>query len=106
MFWSRSVAGWVAAVNLLGCGNVLYAVRVTQATDELARAEQLDAATKAPYEYYYALEHLGKARSEAAEADYADAAALAETAYHFAGRAIQRAQRVEPVVTPPEIVAD
>ena len=56
-----------------GCGNALYAVRVTQASAELQRAEQLDAARRAPYEYFYALEHLKKARSEAVEADYGDA---------------------------------
>jgi hypothetical protein len=94
---------WVTAgaVSLTGCGNALYVTRVARASDELTRAEQLDAASKAPYEYHYALEHLRKARSEAGEADYADAAALAETAYRHAARAIQRAQRVEPIVTPP-----
>jgi hypothetical protein len=88
--------GTAAALSLLGCGNALYAVRVTRASEELARAEQLDAARKAPYEYYYALEHLRKARTEAAEADYGDAIALAIAAYDYASRAIQVAQRVEP----------
>ena len=96
---------WVGLGALLwvsvGCGNALYAVRVTRASAELARAEQLDAAQRAPYEYFYALEHLKKARSEAVEADFADAAALAETAYQFAERAIQLAQRVEPAVPVP-----
>jgi len=89
----------LALISLLvgtGCGNALYAVRVTQASVELQRAEQLDAAHRAPYEYFFALEHLKKARTEAVEADYADAAALAETAYHYAQRAIQVAERVEP----------
>ncbi len=84
----------------MGCGNALYAVRVTQASDELARAEQLDAARKAPYEYYYALEHLRKARTEAVEADFGDATALAAIAYDYASRAIQLAQRVEPAPAP------
>ena len=91
----------LAALLLSGCGNALYAVRVTQASEELQRAEQLDAAHRAPYEYFYALEHLKKARSEAVEADYADAAALAETAYHYAQRAIQVAERVEPAASAP-----
>jgi hypothetical protein len=78
------------------CGNTLYATRVTQASQELARAEQLDAARRAPYDYYYALEHLKKARSEAGEADYSDAVALAEKAYQHANRAVQIAQRVAP----------
>jgi Domain of unknown function (DUF4398) len=99
--WASVVLG-SALVSPLGCGNALYAVRVTQASAELERAEQLDAAHRAPYEYFYALEHLKKARSEAVEADYADAAALAETAYHYAERAIQLAGRVAPAVTVPE----
>jgi hypothetical protein len=86
-----------------GCGNALYAVRVTQATEELQRAEQLDAAHRAPYEYFYALEHLKKARSEAVEADFADAAALAEIAYHYAERAIQISERVRPATPAPRL---
>lgn len=86
-----------------GCGNALYAVRVTQATGELQRAEQLGAAHRAPYEYFYALEHLRKARSEAVEADFADAAALAEIAYHYAERAIQISERVEPAARSPRL---
>lgn len=95
----RSAPAWVTAAGVLllsSCGNALYAACVTQASQELARAEQLDAARRAPYDYYYALEHLRKARSEASEADYADATALAETAYQHANRAVQISQRVAP----------
>jgi hypothetical protein len=91
--------GLVAGLaSVLGCGNALYAARVTQASDEVARAEQLGAATRAPYEYYYALEHLRKARTEALEADYGAAISLAEAAYDYASRAVQVAQRMDPVV--------
>jgi hypothetical protein len=82
---------------LVGCGNAIYAVRITQASDELARAEQLGAARRAPYEYQFALEHFEKARSEALEADYGDAISLAEVAHEYARRAVQLAQRVERV---------
>ena len=99
---SLQVIFWIAAIGLSGCGNALYVTRVLRASDEVARAEQLDAAREAPYEYFYAVEHLRKARSEAVEGDYSDAALLAETAYQFASQAIQRAQRVAPLVTPPE----
>lgn len=96
-----AAACWAAVVlaHASGCGNAVYAVRITQASAELARAEQLDAAHRAPYEYHYALEHLRKARSEAVEADYADATALAQIAYDYASRAIQVAQRVEPAAS-------
>jgi hypothetical protein len=80
----------------LSCGNALYVVHVARASDAVARAEQLDAATRAPYEYYFAVEHLRKARSEAAAADYGDADRLALTAYDYATRAVQLAQRVAP----------
>lgn len=80
----------------------MYVTRVLKASDEVARAEQLDAAREAPYEYFYAVEHLRKARSEAVEGDYSDASALAETAYEYASQAIQRAQRVEPLIRPTE----
>lgn len=84
-------------VVLAGCGNAIYALRITRASDELARAEQLGAARRAPYEYQFALEHVEKARSEALEADYGDAISLAEVAHEYARRAVQLAQRVERV---------
>jgi hypothetical protein len=82
--------------SVLGCGSAISAVRIASATDELARAEQLDAARKAPYEYQYALEHLREARAESARADYGDAAMLAIVAHDYARRAVEVAQRVEP----------
>lgn len=81
---------------MLGCGNAIYAARITQASEELARAEQLGAEARAPYEYHYALEHLRKARSEAMEADYGQAIELARVAFDYASRAVQVAQHVEP----------
>jgi hypothetical protein len=84
-------------VVLAGCGNAIYALRITRASDELARAEQLGAARRAPYEYQFALEHVEKARAEALEADYGDAISLAEVAHEYARRAVQLAQRVERV---------
>jgi hypothetical protein len=93
----RCLAALVCTLVLIaGCGNAIYVTRITQASDEVARAEQLGAAARAPYEYYFALEHLRKARTEAMEADYGDAIALADAAYDYASRAVQVAQRVEP----------
>jgi hypothetical protein len=79
------------------CGHPLYLARAAQTSAELARAEQLDAAEKAPYEYYYALEHLREARSEALEAEYGDAVALLQVAFDYASRAVEVSQRMEPV---------
>ena len=86
---------FVLAPLLAGCGSTLYAIRIQTASDELARAEQLGAARRAPYEYQFALEHLEKARSEALEAAYGDAIQLAEVAREYARRAVLLAQRVE-----------
>jgi hypothetical protein len=79
------------------CGHPLYLARAAQTSAQLARAEQLDAAEKAPYEYYYALEHLRKARSEALAAEYWDAVALLQVAFDYASRAVKVSQRMEPV---------
>lgn len=76
----------------------MYTVRLARASDALARAEQLGAAARAPYEYHYALEHLRKAREEGGRSDYGNAERLADTALSYANRAVQLAQRVEPVV--------
>ena len=111
MFSSRALGnvgpGWclvavLAGVGTCGCGGVLYSVRLARASDALTRAEQLGAGARAPYEYHYALEHLRKAREEAAHADYGDAERLADTAYAYANRAVQLAQRVEPLAPAPE----
>lgn len=97
----RNVVALLLLAGTMGCGNAIYAARITQASEELARAEQLGAEARAPYEYHYAVEHLRKARSEAMEADYGDAIQLARVAYDYANRAVQVAQHVEPATPLP-----
>jgi hypothetical protein len=86
--------GCVAAVACLclvgttGCGNFFYAIYAGGATSKLETAQQLGAEKYAPYEYYYAKEHLLKAMEEAASADYGDAIDLASEADHAADKAI------------------
>ena len=80
-----------AALCLLGttgCGVFFYAIYVGGATSKLATAEQLGAEKYAPYELYYAQEHLNKAMEEAATANYGDAIDLAESADKSAEKAI------------------
>jgi hypothetical protein len=74
------------------CGNALYALEVNSAASKLEEARQLGADRLAPYEYYFAKEHLDKARTEAAEADYGDAITLASTSAEFADKAIRLAR--------------
>jgi hypothetical protein len=71
-----------------GCGNVVYSVQARAAANKVEEAHELGAETLAPYEYYYAKEHLEKAEEEAAEASYSDARALAEESEDSAGKAI------------------
>jgi len=71
-----------------GCGGVYYAVTVNAAQARLEQARQMGAESAAPYEYYYAKEHLREAQLHAAEASYGDAANYAETAETYAQKAI------------------
>lgn len=78
-----------AVLGLTGCGNAVYAIRATAASNKLAEAKELGAEKLAPYEYYYASEHLEQAKSEAAEADYSDAIKFAETCEEYADKAVR-----------------
>jgi hypothetical protein len=71
-----------------GCGNFFYALAAGGATSKIETAQQLGAEKYAPYEFYYAKEHLLKAMEEAASADYGDAIDLANEADHAAEKAI------------------
>jgi hypothetical protein len=82
----------VAALCLLGtsgCGNFFYAIYASGATSKLEAAQALGAEKYAPYEYYYAQEHLTKAMEVAARADYGDAINFSEEAEKYAQKAIE-----------------
>ena len=76
----------------VGCGNALYSVQANSASSKLEEARELGAEQYAPYEYFYAKEHLQKAQTEAAEADYSDAVDLAEASEEYADKAIRLAR--------------
>jgi hypothetical protein len=78
-----------AATVLGGCGGGYYALTVNSATSRLEEARAMGAEQLAPYEYYYAKEHLRQAQVEASAANYSDAINFAETAEEYANRAIQ-----------------
>jgi hypothetical protein len=82
----------VTSAALPACGGVYYAATINGASSKLEEARVLGADTLAPYEYYYAKEHLEQAQFEAAEASYSDAANFAETASEYAEKAVQLAQ--------------
>ena len=86
------LAAAAVALLLSGCGGVHYAIAVNSASSRVEEARAVGAEQLAPYEYYYAKEHLEQAQVEAAEASYSDAANLAETAEEYASKAIELAQ--------------
>jgi Domain of unknown function (DUF4398) len=75
-----------------GCGGVYSAVSVNAAAARLEQARAMGAESTAPYEYYFAKEHLREAQHQAAEASYGDAATYAETAETYAQKAIDLIQ--------------
>jgi hypothetical protein len=87
------VAMLAALPAIGGCGSVYYNVTANAAEARLEQARQMGAENVAPYEYYYAREHLQQAKVEAAEASYGDAAEYAETAERYAQKAIDLVQR-------------
>src|SRR5262245_19423931 len=74
------------------CGGVYYAVSINAAQARLEQAREMGAESTAPYEYYYAKEHLREAQLQASEASYGDAASYAETAETYAQKAIDLIQ--------------
>jgi hypothetical protein len=80
------------AAPVAGCGGVYYTVSVNAATSRLEQARQMGAESQAPFEYYFAREHLHQAQVEAAQASYSDAASYAETAELYAQKAIDTMQ--------------
>jgi hypothetical protein len=82
----------VLAASVGGCGGVYYTVSVNAASARLEQARQMGAESKAPFDYYFAREHLRQAQVEASEASYSDAASYAETAELYAQRAIDAMQ--------------
>ena len=82
----------VALAAVTGCGGVHYAIAINSAASRVEEAKTVSADQYAPYEYYYAKEHLEQAQVEASEASYSDAANLAETAEEYASKAIELAQ--------------
>lgn len=84
---AASALALLAPTVLGGCGGTLYAVSSLGASSKLEQAQALGAERYAPYEYWYAREHLHKAKEEAALADYGDAIDFADTAQEFAEKA-------------------
>jgi uncharacterized protein DUF4398 len=87
-----AVALLAFATALVGCGGALYAIQMNSAASKVAQAREIGGEKLAPYEYYYASEHLTKAMSEASEGDYSDAKEFADIAEEYADKAIKLAK--------------
>jgi hypothetical protein len=74
------------------CGGINYTIAVSAASSRVEEARAVGAEQLAPYEYYYAKEHLEQAQIEASEASYSDAVNLASEAEEYANKAIDLAQ--------------
>ncbi len=81
-----------AALCLGGCGHTIYAVNANTASAKLEEAHELGAELYAPYEFWFASEHLDKAQTEASEGDYGDAIELVNISEEYADKAIQLAR--------------
>ena len=90
--WSR-IGIVLFLTGISGCGATLYTVNVVPAARMVEQAREANADEHAPYEYYYAREHLSKARYEAAEASYQDAIRFAEVAEEYGLKARDLARR-------------
>lgn len=87
------IALFVAGLGAFcGCGGVHYAILVNAASSRVEEAKAIGAEQLAPYEYYFAKEHLEQAQIEASEASYSDAARLAQEAEEYANKAIELAE--------------
>ncbi len=94
------LTGFAGAMCRQGCGGMYYAVSMGSASSRVEEARVLGAETTAPYEYYYAREHLLQAEFEAAEASYSDAAHYAETAEEYAAKAVDIARAARRNASP------
>lgn len=91
-----SIAALLCTVPALGgCGGIYYTVSMNAAQARLEQARQMGAEQQAPFEYYFAKEHLHQAQVEASEASYSDAAAYADTAELYAQKAIDLVQQAK-----------
>ena len=89
----RLVCATLTGIVLVACGPMDYTIHILPAALAVEQAREADAAEHAPYEFYYAREHLRKAREEAAEASYQDAGRFARVAEEFGVKARDLARR-------------
>ena len=79
----------------MGCGPITAASKITDAREQLQKAEKLEAPKYAPFEYQGAFLRLEKAREEEGYSYYQDAFDLAKEAFNLAIEAQRKAQETK-----------
>lgn len=74
-------------IIILSCGPIEYSAVILDANEVIAEAEENNAKQLAPYEYWYAHEHLRKARMDVGYAEYQMAADNARLAREYGTKA-------------------
>jgi uncharacterized protein YceK len=75
-----------------GCGPILSTTGISDAKDEIQKADAVNAAEKAPYEYYMAQEYLRKADELWGYSEFGYSADYAQKAIDMAKAATDKAQ--------------
>jgi hypothetical protein len=92
-FWARVVLLLVCAA-LMGCSTSRYfstSNRIGECREALAKAKAAGAETKAPTDYYMAVEYLNNAAHESQEGDNKQAQVFAEKCKERSAAAVQKA---------------
>ena len=79
----------------MGCGPITAASKISDAREQLQKAEELEAPKYAPFEYQGAFLYLEKAREEEGYSYYQDAVALARKAFALALESQRKAQETK-----------
>ncbi|MBQ8035849.1 MAG: DUF4398 domain-containing protein [Proteobacteria bacterium] len=99
---SRRVLAFISLVSLVlmsGCGPIMSTSRISDAKDALEKAQAVNAAEKAPYEYTMAQEYLRKADELWGYSQFGYSAEYAKKAIEMANAAEEKAQN-DPWVNP------
>ena len=82
----------ISVFLLTSCGPILSTSRISEAKDEMVKADTVNAAEKAPYEYYTAQEYLRKADELWGYSQFGYSADYAQKAIDMAKAATEKAQ--------------
>ena len=94
MMIKRRVSALLTMITLVlmsGCGPIMSTSNIETAKDAIAKADAVNASTKAPYEYYMAQEYLRKADELWGYSQFGYSADYAQKAFEMAKAATEKA---------------